>query len=281
LDHEALFTPAIGCLTMRDIFEDIFQNQPLDPTEAARRNMRSKLPTRFYEQAQAGERDEKGASGFPVLLDAKPVRTPARQLLAAPVCLLAEAIAAEWMVQQNTVDPATMPLTRLANAIIDGVAAAPQPVASEIERYIGNDLLFYRASEPEGLVARQRQHWDPVIGWARDALGARFVLAEGLMPVRQSQEAVAAAAAALPAGAVVEDHWRLGAIYVVTSLTGSALLALALAAGSLTADQAWAAAHVDEDWNMEFWGRDELALKQRAYRFAEMRAAAIILDALR
>jgi chaperone required for assembly of F1-ATPase len=266
---------------MRDIFEDIFQNQPLDPTEAARRSMRSKLPARFYEQAQAGERDEKGAAGFPVLLDARPVRTPARQLLAVPVRPLAEAVAAEWMTQQNTVDPATMPLTRLANAIIDGVAVSPQPVAAEIERYIGNDLLFYRASEPEGLVARQRQHWDPVIHWARDVLGARFVLAEGLMPVRQSPEAIAAAAAVLPAGAVVEDHWRLGAINVVTSLTGSALLALALAAGSMTADEAWAAAHVDEDWNMEFWGRDELALKQRAYRFAEMRAAAIVLDALR
>jgi chaperone required for assembly of F1-ATPase len=280
-DHEALFTPATRYLTMRDIFEDIFQNQPLDPTEAARRNMRPNLRTRFYEQAQAGEWDEKGNTGFPVLLDAKPVRTPARQLLSAPARTLAEAIAAEWMAQERAVDPATMPLTRLANAIIDGVAVAPQPVAAEIRRYIGNDLLFYRASEPEGLVARQRQHWDPVIGWARDVLGARFVLAEGLMPVRQNPEAVAAAAAVLPAGVETKDHWRLGAISVVTSLTGSALLALALAAGLLTADEAWAAAHVDEDWNLEFWGRDELTLQQRTYRFAEMQAAAIVLDALR
>ncbi len=77
------------------------------------------------------------------------------------------------------------------------------------------------------------------------------------------------------------EAWRLGALNVVTTLTGSALLALALAAGRLTADEAWAAAHVDEDWNMEFWGRDELALQRRAYRFAEMAAAAGVLGALR
>jgi len=265
---------------MRDIFEDIFENQPLDPSESARRNMRPNLRARFYKQVQAGESDNEGA-GFPVLVDGKPVRTPARQLLAAPRRRLAEAIAAEWMAQQEKVDPATMPLTRLANAILDGVASAPQPVAAEIEKYLGSDLLFYRASEPEGLVARQRGHWDPVLGWARDTLGARFVLAEGVVYVQQNPEAIAAAAALLPRGESIEDHWRLGALNVVTSLTGSALLALALAAERISIDQAWAAAHVDEDWTMEFWGRDELALRQRAYRFADMQAAATVLDTLR
>jgi chaperone required for assembly of F1-ATPase len=266
---------------MRDIFEEIFQNQPLDPMEAARRNMRPNLRARFYQRAEAGPSDEGGGSGFPVLLDGKPVRTPARKSLAAPVRPLAEAIAAEWMAQERVIDPATMPLTRLANAVIDGVAASPRPVAAEIERYIGNDLLFYRASEPEGLVARQHRHWDPVVDWVRDVLGARFVLAEGLMPVQQSSEAIAAAAARLPAGAGAIDHWRLGAISVVTSLTGSALLALALAERRLSADEVWAAAHVDEDWNMEFWGSDDLALEQRAFRLAEMRAAAMVLELLR
>jgi chaperone required for assembly of F1-ATPase len=143
-------------------------------------------------------------------------------------------------------------------------------------------LLFYRASEPEGLVAHQSQHWDPVIAWARDAFGARFVLAQGVMHVAQPAEAIAAAAARIPRGENgVEDLWQLGALNVVTTLTGSGLLALALAAGRLTADEAWSAAHVDEDWNMERWGRDESALERRAFHFAEMRAAATVLVALR
>ena len=262
---------------MRDIFEEIFENQPLDPTESARRSMRPKLRTRFYQAATVGE----AAEGFPVLLDGRPVRTPARAQLSAPVRELAEAIAAEWQAQQDKVDPAAMPLTRLANSIIDGVAPSPGPVRAEIEKYLGTDLLFYRAEGPHGLVASQREHWDPIVEWAKATLGARFVLAEGVMHVAQPGAAIAAAAKAIPGGANIHDAWRLGALDVVTTLTGSALLALALAAGRVTTDEAWTAAHVDEDWNMQFWGRDEVILARRAYRFAEMQAAAGVLAALR
>jgi chaperone required for assembly of F1-ATPase len=261
---------------MRDIFEDIFANQPLDPREAARRSLRPNLRARFYKEATAGE----GEGGFAVLLDGRGVRTPARKPLAAPIKPLAQAIAAEWSAQEKMVDPAAMPLTRLANSIIDGVAPAPAPVADEIEQYLGTDMLFYRASEPEGLVALQRQHWDPIVTWAHDALGARFVLAEGVMHVAQPREAITAARAKISGTNDASGHWRLGALNVATTITGSALLALALAEGHLSPDDVWTAAHVDEDWNMEFWGRDELALERRAYRRKEFDAAAVILAAL-
>jgi chaperone required for assembly of F1-ATPase len=271
---------------MRDIFEDVFAVPPSDPTDAARRAMRTPVRARFYREAQVGDGGGEagagaGEGGFPVLLDGRPVRTPARQLLAAPVRALAERIAGEWAAQRETIDPAAMPLTRLANAIIDGVMPVPQPVAGEIEKYLGSDLLFYRAPGPEGLLALQRRHWDPVIEWARETLGARFVLAEGVMHVRQPDEAIAAAARAMPRGAGAGELWRLGALNVVTTLTGSALLALALDGRALTAEAAWTAAHVDEDWNMAAWGRDELALQRRAFRHAEFEAAATVLELLR
>jgi chaperone required for assembly of F1-ATPase len=142
-------------------------------------------------------------------------------------------------------------------------------------------MVLYRAAEPEGLVARQRRHWDPVVAWAHDQLGARFVLVQGVVHVAQPEGALAAATRAIPSGVDAADCWRLGALNVVTTLTGSALLALALGAGRIDADAAWSAAHVDEDWNMEFWGRDELALQRRAFRFAEMQAAATVLALLR
>ena len=262
---------------MRDLFEDIFANQPLDPMESARRNMRPNLRTRFYQQATVGEAEH----GFQVLLDGRPVRTPASKPLAAPLRTLADALAGEWNAQQDKIDPAAMPLTRLANSIIDGVASSPHPVAAEVEKYLGTDLLLYRAAEPAGLVALQRQHWDPVLDWARDTLGANFVTVEGVVFAAQPPEAIAAAAATIPNGGNIESAWRLGALNVVTTLTGSGLLALALAAGRINVDEAWAAAHADEDWNMDFWGRDELALQRRAYRFAEMAAAAKVLSLVR
>jgi len=256
---------------LRDIFTDLFGADPLDPTEAARRAMRPALPRRFYQKAAV----EETADGFRVVLDGRPVRTPARGFLVAPSRALAQALAAEWDAQGESIDPATMPLTRLANSIIDGVAAAPTPVAADIEKYLGSDLLFYRANGPQRLIERQARLWDPVLAWAREVLGARFVLSQGVVHVAQPDSAIAAARAAIP-----NDPWRLGALHAITTLTGSALLALALAGGHLTADEAWDAAHVDEDWNMEQWGRDDIALARRAARRAEMDAAATVLAAI-
>ena len=80
-----------------------------------------------------------------------------------------------------------MPLTRLANTIIDGVASNSGPVAEEVAKYLESDLVCYRADAPEGLIAAQAQHWDPVLAWTRDAHGARFVLSEGVMFVAQPE----------------------------------------------------------------------------------------------
>jgi chaperone required for assembly of F1-ATPase len=246
-----------------------FENTPFDdPIEATRRSMRTTLPRRFYETATTAAM----ADGYAVRLDDKPVRTPARRVLAAPTLALAEAIAAEWQAQKDVIDPAKMPLTRLANAIIDGVAEAPLPVAEEIGKYLASDLLFYRSASPPGLVERQARHWDPILDWARQALGADFKLADGVVYVAQPQAALAAARAAIP-----QEPWRLGAVHVVTTLTGSALIALAMAGGALSADAAWQAAHVDEDWNMAQWGRDEMAMARREFRLAEFLAAATVL----
>jgi len=166
---------------MADPFEDIFAPSPIDPTEAARRAVRPTLRKRFYKDVGVAEAPE----GLAVTLDGRPVRTPARRPLAAPTRPLGEALAAEWDAQADVVDPARMPLTRLANTIIDGVAAAPGTVAAEVAKYLGSDLLFYRAAGPERLVARQQQHWDPVFEWAQTALGAHFLTGTGVMPLLQ------------------------------------------------------------------------------------------------
>jgi chaperone required for assembly of F1-ATPase len=168
-----------------------------------------------------------------------------------------------------------MPLTRLANTIIDGVAAAQEEIAAEIRTYLASDLVFYRAENPATLRARQVQQWDPILAWARQALGADFIVGAGVVHVAQPEAALNAAATAL-----AHDPWRLGALHAATTLTGSALIALALMRGAVSVETAWQAAHVDEDWNMEQWGQDEIALKRREFRFAEFKAAALVLLAL-
>jgi chaperone required for assembly of F1-ATPase len=242
-----------------------------DPIAAARRLSAPELPRRFYKEAQAVEEDGR----YQLRLDGRPARTPARNPLAVPSRRLAAALEEEWRRQAEWIDPATMPVTRLANSAIDGVAPHMAAVRAEVLGYAGSDLLCYRAGEPAGLAERQARQWDPVLAWAERRLAARFALAEGVMHVAQPAETLDAFDAAL---ARFDEAFRLAALHVATTLTGSALLALALGEGAIAVEEAWAAAHVDEDWNMERWGEDAEALARRARRFEEFRAAALALE---
>jgi chaperone required for assembly of F1-ATPase len=256
---------------MRELFDEVAGKSPLDPQEAVRRTTRGPQRKRFY--AGAGVAEAKNR--FTVTLDGKPIKTPSGRQVIAPARSIAEAIAAEWNAQGDTIDPLTMPLTRFANSVIEGVVDKVEAVADDVAKYLGSDLLFYRAGHPEALVAREAAHWDPILFWAADALGAHFILAEGIVHARQPASAVAAARAALP-----PDAWSIAALHVMTTLTGSALLALALFHGVIDQDQAWAAAHVEEDWNIEKWGVDEEVAARRAARLVDFKAAANILKVL-
>jgi chaperone required for assembly of F1-ATPase len=256
---------------MRELFDEVAGKSPLDPEEAVRRTTRGPRRKRFYAHAGIAE----GVGGFTVTLDDKPIRTPSGRSVVAPSREIADAIAAEWEVQGEFIDPLTMPFTRFANSVLDAVVDRIDAVFEDVAKYFQSDLLFYRAGHPEALVAREAAHWDPLVFWAADALGAHFILAEGIVHVRQPDSAVAAARAALPT-----DPWSIAALHVITAVTGSALLALALLRGVLEPDGVWAAAHVDEDWNIEKWGVDEEVAARRAARLVDFRAAARIVRAL-
>lgn len=257
---------------MRDLFEKDAAGEPADPNESARRAARPALRSRFFKSVGTSEVPE----GFTVTLDGKSMRTPARRLLAAPRLAIAEALRAEWDAQAETIDPSRMPLTRLANSIIDGVTDRREEVAEDVIKYLGSDLLFYRADSPAGLVEKQSAAWDPFIRFAADDLGARFILAEGIVHAQQPDQAIAAARAVIPS-----DPWIVGALHSITTLTGSALLALALLRGFSDAESVWRAAHVDEDWNFETWGFDDLAMTRRLARQSEFGAAALVLESMR
>jgi chaperone required for assembly of F1-ATPase len=256
---------------MRELFEEGAGPSPLDPEEAVRRQTRTPRRKRFYAEANVLETD----GGFAVALDGKPIKTPSGRQVIVPIREIADAVASEWQAQQETIDPLTMPLTRFANSVVQSVVDRAELVADDVAKYLQSDLLFYRAGHPEALVAREAQHWDPVLFWAADVLGAHFILAEGVMHVRQPDAAVQAARGAFPV-----DPWSIAALHVVTTLTGSALLALALTHGVLDPEQVWAAAHVDEDWNAEKWGVDAEVAARRAARLVDFEAAALILRAL-
>lgn len=259
---------------MRDILTDL-ETGPFhtddDPVKRAQRLTKPVMPKRFYKIVAVEEAPE----GWTVTLDGKATRTPGQKLIALPSEVVARLVADEFAAQADVVNLATMPAYRLANTAIDGVASDPQAVIEDIMRFAATDMTCYRADGPERLVGLQEEAWDPIHDWARAALGARFILSQGVMHVDQPRESIASVGLHLRQDG---DPLRLAALHVMTSISGSALIALAREAEALTLEEAWAAAHVDEDWNIAQWGEDDEAKARRAFRHRDFQAADAILN---
>lgn len=259
---------------MREILADLEQAFALSDPDPVRRAQLQMPPKRFYKDVAVAAED----GGFVVRLDGKLARTPARAPLKLPTRAAAELVAGEFAAQAETIDPVGMPVLRIANSAIDGVAADPEAVLEDIVRFCGSDLVCYRADSPAELVSRQTVAWDAVLDWIGSALGVRFQVAQGIVHVAQPAQAVEAVRVRLKQET---EPMRLAALHVMTTLTGSALIALAVAGGGLSVEEAWAAAHVDEGWQAEQWGEDAEAEARRAARKRDMLAAARLLQAVR
>jgi chaperone required for assembly of F1-ATPase len=228
---------------------------------------------RFYKEVAASA----GADGgYTVLLDGKAVKTPTRALRSLPNLRLAEAIAEEWRAQGETFDRQTMPLTRLAFAAIDVLMAERSAIAAQVLEYAKHDLLCYRAEEPPELVARQTHAWDPLLDWAAETYGARLNVGSGIQHVAQPAEAIAE----LERTIARYDDFELAALHTTTTITGSLILALALAEEEVNAEEAFAAATLDETFQAEKWGRDDEAGCRRERLLSELAACDRLLRLL-
>lgn len=214
--------------------------------------------------------------GHDVHLDGRPVRTPGRAALTLPTPALAEAVAEEWRAVGDTLDPRAVPMTGLANAAIDRVAADPAAFAAGLAKYGESDLFCYRADHPLELQLRQQAAWDPLLGWAAQRYGAPLETATGIIHKAQPEASVAALAHAVAA----RSPFELAALSPLVTVTGSLVAALALLEGAAGADDIWSAVNLDEDWQVEHWGEDELARDARATRRADFDAGVRFLSLL-
>ncbi len=225
--------------------------------------------TRFYRAvAVVPAGDEYG-----VALDGRPVRTPAGTILAVPTEALALALADEWEAQEGDIRPDTMPLTRLAGTAADRIGPAREDVVAQARAYAATDLLCYRVASPADLAARQEGEWQPLLDWAAEVYGARLAVTTGITPVAQPQAAVDALAAAVAA----LDDLELAAVATAVAACGSLVVALALAAGRIDADRAFAVSQLDETHQMERWGEDAEAMERRHNLRADIDAVARFL----
>lgn len=220
---------------------------------------------RFWKDAAVVEVD----GGFTVELDGRRVKTPAKRPLTLPTRAMAEAVAAEWQAQEKQIDPRTMPVTKTANAAIDKVAVQKDEVVDMLAAYGDSDLLCYRADNPEELIARQAAEWDPMLNWAAAFLGVKLETRQGIMHQPQSPEALAE----MHRRTAELDAFELAAFHDLVSLTGSLVLGLAAAEQAFNPQEIWDLSRLDENWQAEQWGRDDVAeaeaeIKRQAFLHA-------------
>lgn len=232
----------------------------------------ARLSKRFYKVAGSAKRDD----GFAIVLDDRELKTPGRTAVRVPNAELGNAVAAEWDAQVSHIDPSTMPRTRIVTTAIDRVSEDNGPAIDEIVGYAGTDLVCYRADDPEELVALQGQAWDPLLDWLAEATGARLRATSGIIHVQQDGSALRQVSSLL--GAV--DPISLTALHTVVTISGSAVIGLAMLKGRLDADAAYVASRVDEAFQIDKWGEDEDAAARAKFHKAEFDAAAEVIRLL-
>lgn len=254
---------------MREILEDAHQHMD-DGIGRAQAHAKKQLRRRFYKET--GVLAAEG--GFSVTLDNRPTKTPGANMLVVPARELAELMAKEWAAQDTHIDAATMPVVRLVNSAVEGGEGALGALVEEIIKFCGNDLLLFRADSPRELVALQEQHWDGVLVKLARHFEVSFTPVIGIIHRAQPEMTITRLGQSL----LGVNFITATALVSITGLTGSGLLALALRAGLINAEAAWAAAHVDENYNANLWGSDTEALARLEHRRSEFDAAIKVLS---
>ena len=227
---------------------------------------------RFYKTAAVTQ--EPGGHG--VALDGRAVKTPMKVPLIMPTYALADAVAQEWMAQEDTIDPQAMHLTRLANTALDRVQTRRDMIIDEIVGYAGTDLLCYRAENPDALVAKQAKAWDPYLDWLHDRYGVKFVTTSGILHVPQAEPSLAAMQNVIAA----QDSYRLSGLHALTTGFGSVTLGLACLMKFSDFDTCWTVSRLDEDYQRDQWGADAEADKNAEILRQELSIAAMYLTLL-
>lgn len=228
--------------------------------------MNSAPKKRFWTETCAVEQGD----GFSVELDGRAIKTPGKQPLIVPTRALVDMIVAEWDGQGEKIDPSTMPATRASNSAIDTVSVHFETVVDQLTEYAGSDLLCYRADNPVELIAKQAAAWDPVLEWFANSFGTPLAVTTGIIPIAQDAACLASVRARLSK----LTPFELAGMHDLITISGSAVIALAVEANQLGVSEGWAASRVDEDWQIQLWGEDDeakatAALKKADFEFAK------------
>lgn len=230
------------------------------------------MARRFYEEVNVTEVN----GGFIVRLDAHELKTPAKKPLVMPTVALAQHVADEWRAQETDIDSYSMPTMRLVSTALDRVADVPMETAQAFAAYGMSDLLCYRAENPDKLVKKQADAWDPILDWAKNRFDMSFEVTQGILPINQPADNEGRLLAI--AGT---DVFRLTGLAHMAAILGSAILATAADEAHIDAQQAYQLAFLDDLYQIDEWGSDEEAVDRLDKIALDIRHASSYLSALK
>jgi chaperone required for assembly of F1-ATPase len=232
------------------------------------RERQGRLMKRFYKTVSVAPADD----GYVVKLDGRVIKTPLKEPLTLPTKALANKVAAEWDHQGEEVDPKSMPFTQLSNGAQDLLGQHRDQVVETLVGFIDADLICYRARNPDDLVARQTEHWQPLVDWFADEFGVALNCTNGFTLIAQDQRL----APILRRHIQSYNNFQISALHELATISKSISIALAVTTGRLSFEQAWAVARVDEDFQISRWGEDEEAAENARMLHQSFEEAALL-----
>lgn len=230
---------------------------------------------RFYKNAAAVP--AAGKEGlYQVVLDGRPIKSPAKADLVLPGKALAEAVAEEWEAQAEKIEPAAMPLMTYVSTAVDRVDPQREAVAAEVASFAASDLLCYRADRQPDLVKKQEAAWTPILQWAENRFGGPFTVTNGIMPVAQPNTTLMLVAREV--GRL--DSFQLTGLHTMTTAMGSLILGFSVFDDYKTPDEAFDLSLMDEGHQADLWGHDEEAVSRWNRLRGEVRTAKRLISLL-
>lgn len=189
---------------------------------------------------------------FEINLDQRKLKTPMGKVLRLPNEATALAIAAEWDGQTDKVKPNDMHFTKLANTVVDNPThRSKEQIINAILEYLDSDTVCYRIDEPEDFVEVQKKFWDTIISSVEERYHVKLPVTSGLDITQVPAETKTIFRQHL----MSHNEWSLTGYQFTVEAMKSFIIAIALCDGFINVEDAVYLSRLEQEFQMQKWGR--------------------------
>lgn len=216
---------------------------------------------------------EKSDDGYLVLLDGKAIKTPLKKVMLCPTKKLAQAIMQEWISQGDVINLRDMPMMQLLNTAIDRVAGQRKKMGEEFISHLDNDTIVYRAEQSDELTALEIKLWQPLYDWVKETFAEDIQTTENILSHVDNK----GLKKKIKHWMMGLDDYHLTVLLESGALTSSTIIGAVFCHDNITAEQAFEAAYLEENYQAQKWAPDKQATENRAQTLRELKELELFL----